>query len=923
MNHRSHPPRCFTWSRVIIAASIAVLTTVLSPAQIPEQPTNSTPTARSPSAASRLRSLVPVSRPQAQSTDETQLLAQAPRPGAPNSGSTVRPPIPNLGARPPGGPGARPPGLRPPGGPTSSQATTPAPAPAQPANPAAAGSTAAKPAGAAGSATTPSGSSPATGKDEVDLQFPNTPLPEILLLYEQLTGKKIIRDQNVEGATVTIETTGKMPKADAIEFIEKSLLLNGYAFSESGDKMLKVVAFDAKKPPSEGGVRTYLKEDELPSTDVVVNFVLPLTYLEPDDAAKIISELVPPHSYGKLSPVPNSRALVITENSATVRQIVQIAKSLDVEPSRTIQKSFQLTRENAEDVKKALDEILDTDKKQTGGGSSGGYSGTSSTPRPTATPSAQPGAPIPVQGGAPAGATASRSAVVSSGNGGASSSTIAPKIIAVPRTNRLLVIARPVDMTHIESLVNELDAAAELRSFITRQLKYLSATGTLAILEQAISRGNEQAGKTSGGGASSPAGAATSSGTPTNQSTTGFGSTFGRTGSYGGMGSTLGGAGGGFGGTGGYGVGASLGAAGANLQELRKDEGAKALVVGKTLLIADSVQNEIFASGPPEHLRVLNEILDELDQRPKQILISVVIGEMTLADGVEFGLDWLLRPTEFRYSKYTGAAAGAIRNTGSTILDPSGIESIEDLADIGKGLTLYGTISDNVNVIVNALKSNTAFKVISRPTIFTLNNKPASISSGSSIPIPVQTYSGYATGVENTTGITSNIQYQPVELSLNVVPLINSDDELTMQIFQQNNETAGTTTINGNPYPNISSQAVSTMVMVKNNSTILLGGLIRENIEKERGGIPVIGSIPVLKYLFGSTKDRKTRRELLVFIQPRIIAGDGDFPPNTEDNAGQSPFAEETRAFLQQEQAAPPPPVKQTRIGKLIDKLLH
>ena len=126
--------------------------------------------------------------------------------------------------------------------------------------------------------------------------------------------------------------------------------------------------------------------------------------------------------------------------------------------------------------------------------------------------------------------------------------------------------------------------------------------------------------------------------------------------------------------------GGGIGGGGANLQALRQEQGPQALVVGKTLLIADSAQNEIFASGPPEHLRVMNEILDELDQRPKQILISAVIGEVTLADGFEFGIDWLLRPTELRYNGNTGAAAGATRNTGSTILDPSGIESLEDLA---------------------------------------------------------------------------------------------------------------------------------------------------------------------------------------------------------------------------------------------------
>ena len=111
--------------------------------------------------------------------------------------------------------------------------------------------------------------------------------------------------------------------------------------------------------------------------------------------------------------------------------------------------------------------------------------------------------------------------------------------------------------------------------------------------------------------------------------------------------------------------------------------------------------------------------------------------------------------------------------------------------------------------------------------------------------------------------------------------------------------------------------------MVKNNATVLLGGLIRENTQKERSGIPILSSIPILKYLAGSKKDVITRRELLVFLQPRIITGDGDLPPNVDDNAGQSSFSNETRAFLKQEQSAPPPPVKTSRLGKLIEKLLN
>ena len=87
------------------------------------------------------------------------------------------------------------------------------------------------------------------GDDElIDLQFPNVPMPQILLLYEELTGKKIIRDINVEAVTFTIETTGKLPKKKAIEYIERSLLLNGYGFLPAGEDFVKFINLAAIKP---------------------------------------------------------------------------------------------------------------------------------------------------------------------------------------------------------------------------------------------------------------------------------------------------------------------------------------------------------------------------------------------------------------------------------------------------------------------------------------------------------------------------------------------------------------------------------------------------------------------------------------------------------------------------------------------------
>lgn len=347
------------------------------------------------------------------------------------------------------------------------------------------------------------------------------------------------------------------------------------------------------------------------------------------------------------------------------------------------------------------------------------------------------------------------------------------------------------------------------------------------------------------------------------------------------------------------------------------------MIVGKTLLIADPLNNSLFLSGAPEHLRILDEIITELDVRPRQIVINVVIGEMNLSDNFEFGIDYLLRPTRFKIDKFSGTGVGLLRNTAAAVLDPNTIESTYDLPIADGGLTAYGSIDDGVDVIVRALAGSRNFEVVSRPTLLTMNNQPAEITSGTSIPVPTTSTNSVNPGGDGQFGVTSQIQFQPIVLGLSVTPLINSDSEITLQITQQNNEQSGSTTINGNPFPNISQQTLNTTVMVKEGSTVLLGGLIRENIEKERNGLPFLKDIPLIKHLVSSVRDNKTRRELLVFIQPRIVDGEGDLPANYEDSTGQTPFGDRMRTFMNQEQSPPAEGVKRSKLGELFYRLLH
>lgn len=829
------------------------------------------------------------------------------RPITPPGGSR-NPRVAQPGGRPAGSPG---PAVTPPANPTPVPAGPPSTSPVNP-NPGFSQPMAANP--------PPAQVFSNDDSELIDLTLINVPMPQILLMYEDLTGKKVIRDINVEAVTFTLETTGKMPKGKAIEYIEKSLLLNGYAFIPAGEDMVKFINVAALKVGPERPI--IYSADKLPEFgEAVVTYVQPLQYLDPEDLKKNLGELVPLHPYGVLTALPNSRGIVITENSNTIRYILELLEHMDVEPSRTEKRSFQLTRASAEDVAEALAEILDLEGSKSGKSGSTGGGGT-----PTPTPQPNPGG-IPNQPGAAVAAAQPRSGVYGSAP---QASAAPPKLVPIPRTNKLMVIARPVDLDYIATLIEELDGAAEIRNFVSRTLKYQNASDILQVLGDALQRISDEGGSGSSGGSNGNIIGSGGNNSNNNNRTGNFGSNSSNSGI--GSNNSFGSGSSGFG----SGSGGGSFGGGGGVESLRQSGPPQSLVLGKTLIIADPTQNEIFASGPPEHLETINQIIDELDTRPKSVMLSVVIGSLSLGDSKDWGIDYLFRPTEVRYNGINGSVAGTSKNRvglGQTITDPSGIEDLADLAEaVPSGIQLFGTIDDQVAIAVSALSTNSDFKVLSRPTLYTLNNQPASIETGLKIPVPVSTLGSFNGGTTDpnaggtSSGFVSNIQYQDVQLRLDVAPLINSADEITLKVKQVNADIAGSTTISGNSIPNISNQGLETTVMVRNNATVLLGGLITETIDKERGGIPGLRNLPLLKYVFGSMKENKTRRELLVFIQPRIIDGEGEMPVHYQDAPGASPLGDDIRKFMRQEKVDPAhdeKSIKRTKLGRLIQKLFN
>jgi len=269
-----------------------------------------------------------------------------------------------------------------------------------------------------------------------------------------------------------------------------------------------------------------------------------------------------------------------------------------------------------------------------------------------------------------------------------------------------------------------------------------------------------------------------------------------------------------------------------------------------------------------------NDLINEMDIASDQVQITAVFGRYTITDDLDFGVDF----ARTFQSTRGGSSGFALSNrTSSTVLiDPSTLTDAAALnaAPIG-GLSIYGQIGNNFFPTLNAMKQLNKFKLTARPSIFTTNNKKAVLSSGQSIAVPTNTLS------QNTTDATSvsqstNIEFQDVLLKLEVVPLVNSDDEVTLNISFVNDTIVGSTTIDGNDIPTIGKEELVTTVTVPNNQTIVLGGLITERSEDNKTGVPILSQIPGIGRLFSSTSKDILREELVIFIQPRIVSREGD-----------------------------------------------
>ena len=682
---------------------------------------------------------------------------------------------------------------------------------------------------------------PDSADELISYEASSAPITAVLQEYEKLTGKTLIEDSNLMANAVplTISLPHPVKKSQLIRLIEAALLLNNYALIPGpGENTMKVINLSTGKNARSEGVRLYTSPEDMPIGEEIVSYYMPLNHISANEALTVFNTHILPRAYTSFVPINSAQAVVITETTNVIRQLIALKDLIDVPPAATSTLFVQLVRADAERVADTLSKILDGGQQR---------------------------APSPQQGQNVAVANVGASTVIAG---------LQAQLIADTRTNRILIVTRPQNMETLRSLVEAFDEAVPAAQPLEYRLRYISAGEALPVLSDVLTEYEQQA----AGGANQPQYQQQQQQQQQNR-TVNLG---------GGSRSSTSGIGGGGGGGGYNPVSSQAGSVGAGqdlLQEPNEQLGPQSVIVGKTRIISDAKDNKIIVIGPPESIQKVRTILDRLDRRPQQVYLSTVIGQLTLSNETDFGVDFT--QTFKKISNNAGVASSNLSSTGTQagIFNSSGQIVIDPRQILGsgvfpgtQGLAIFGSITDAIRVFVRAVDTRDKFTILARPAVYTANNKRAVISSGTRVPVPGTTLSNVVTNgvlnTSNTAAVQSTIEYEDVELRLEVIPLINSSREVTLKIAQINDSLGNNVTIAGNTVPEVNSQRLTTTVTVPSGATVVLGGLIQDTIKKSESGIPVVDQLPYLGNFFKFQTHTRNRSELLVFIQPSVVEND-------------------------------------------------
>ncbi|WP_417690027.1 type II secretion system secretin GspD [Pseudidiomarina sp.] len=333
---------------------------------------------------------------------------------------------------------------------------------------------------------------------------------------------------------------------------------------------------------------------------------------------------------------------------------------------------------------------------------------------------------------------------------------------------------------------------------------------------------------------------------------------------------------------------AEMQSAGGNPQQARMARNVRNNSGQQISISAHEDSNSLVITAQPDLLANLESVIRQLDIRRAQVHVEAIIVEIFEGDGVDLGLQWIsedggmVQYNNGRQVPIGPLAAAAYQareregRTTQTIVDgnlvtttepdePGDVSLLAQLLGNVNGM-MVGVVKNDWGAILQAVATNTKSNILATPSIMTVDNEEASFLVGQSVP----TITGSTAGANNENPFQT-VEREDIGIKLNVTPQINEGNAVQLVIEQEVSSLSGATAVD----ITINKRTLKTTVMADDGETIVLGGLIDEDVQESESKIPLLGDIPLVGALFRSTSTTKQKRNLMVFLRPTIVRDSG------------------------------------------------
>lgn len=657
-----------------------------------------------------------------------------------------------------------------------------------------------------------------TTTDTVMLDMVAKDITDVIKFFAEITGRNFILTDDLRGE-VTIISHTPVTVAEAYEAFLSALEVEGYTTVTVGGMTKVVPTGNAGNAP----LRVYEGEN-IPYTDNFVTQIIQLDNVNVSEISSVVKDLA--GSAAKIIAYAPTNTLIITDSAVNIRRVYRIINQLDVAAPRAQLEIIPLNHATAQDVERVIEELYGT--AESSSSSSSQSSESSRRSRSTSRRSRR----NRQNQDTPAAPTSSATQVGSEGK-------YIEKIIADERTNSLIVLANEEAMAAVKRLIADLDvdvdpaSRAQIHVIYLEHAKAADVAQVLSNLSDTSSSSNSRTPtRTPRGrpGQSARGGAEGNNNSNSDSATEGSGS-------------------------------------------------ATAAFDSGVRITSDENTNSLVMIATPDQFRIIQSVISRLDIVRKQVFVEAVIMELTSEDSMSAGVGFHLGRNESVggedvLSLFSGQTSVSSLSLSESLLTGSamGVFGPDITTSVSNPLTGEPLTVPAFGIVLQALQVNSTTNILSTPNILTMDNEEAKIIVGRNIPFPV------SNSFNNNGQPVISYNREDVAITLQVTPQINESNYVTLEVFQEVQEVEDGSSDSA-AGPTTSKRSAETTVVVRDNQTIVIGGLMGSTDSEVETKVPLLGDLPLLGRLFRGTSTVSRKTNLLIFLTPHVI----DEPADLEE----------------------------------------